>query len=148
MPSLRSIGRGGLVIGLLVLLAGLVLIGASALAAGDWWLAREPWIGLGLTSLVVGLALTAPFALLLDVIEPIGRLRLLAIPPAIVVALFWAFGLVVGAPTTGPGGPERDIGSLMLPWPAIPTLLPVTTLLIVLPLALARSVGDGVAAAR
>ena len=148
MPSLRSIGRGGLVIGLLALLAGLVLIGASALAAGDWWLAREPWIGLGLTSLVVGLALTAAFALLLDVIEPIGRLRLLAIPPAIVVALFWAFGLVVGAPTTGPGGPERDIGTILYSSPEMLVIVLVTTLLIVLPLALARSVGDGVAAAR
>jgi hypothetical protein len=108
MPSLRSIARGGLAIGLLALLGGAAATGGSALMAGDWWLARQPLIGIGLTMLVVGLALTAVFALLLDAIEPLGWLRLLAIPPALLVGLMWAFWVVVGLPTTG-GGPERDI---------------------------------------
>ncbi len=102
---------------------------------------------MGLSSLVVGLALTAAFALLLDAIEPIGRLRLLAIPPTIVAGLFWAFWLVVGAPTTGPGGPERDIGTILYSSPEMLLMVLVATLLIVLPLALARFVHRGVATA-
>jgi hypothetical protein len=91
MLSLRSIGRTGLAAGLFALAGGIVAAGVAALAAGDWWLARQPWIGVGLTLLVVGLAMTAVFALLLDAVEPVGRLRLLAVPPALVVGSFWAF---------------------------------------------------------
>jgi hypothetical protein len=147
MPRIRSIARLGLAVGLLALLAGMVLVAASVLAAGDWWLAREPWIGLGLMLLVVGLGLTAAFAVLLDVIEPIGRLRLLAVPPAIVVGLFWAISLLVGVPTTGFGGPERDIGTILYSAPEMLPIVLVATLLMVLPLVLARYVHGGVTAA-
>ena len=141
MPRLRSIGRGGLVVGLAALAAGLVLVGGSAIAAGDWWLAPQPWIGLGLTLLVVGLALTAVFALLLDVVEPIGRLRWLAVPPAVFVGLFWAFVLIFGAPTTG--GTERDIGTMLYSAPEMLVVVLGATLLIALPLVLARVANKG-----
>ncbi len=56
--------------------AGLALVGGSAIAAGDWWLAQQPWIGVGLTLLVAGLAMTAVFGALLVAAEPLGSLRM------------------------------------------------------------------------
>src|ERR1700686_614725 len=113
MQKRGTIGRWGLAIGLLALLAGAVLAGGSALIAGDWWLARQPWIGVGLTLLVVGLAMTAVFGIVLDLVEPVGRLRLLAVPLALVVGFFWAMWLVIGLPTTGFGGPELDVRTII-----------------------------------
>lgn len=139
MRYLRSVGRVGLLGGLAALALGLLLAGGSALLAGDWWLAREPWIGWGLLVLVVGLILTAVFALLLDAIEPLGWLRFLALPPALVVAFMWFVWLVLGVPTTGPGaGPERDIRTILYSQPGLLVVVLVATLLVVLPLAMAR----------
>ncbi len=138
MPSLRSVGRGGLAAGVLALLAGTIFAGGSALVAGDWWLARQPWIGVGLTLLVVGLAMTAVFALVLDAVEPVGRLRLLALPPALVVGFFWAIWLVIGLPTTGFGGSERDIRTIIYSVPETLLVVLTATLLIALPLVIAR----------
>jgi hypothetical protein len=146
MPRLRAIGHAGLAVGLLALVAGVVAAGGSALVAGDWWLARQPWIGIGLALVVVGLAMTGLIAILLDAIEPIGRLRLLALPPALIVALMWAFLILVGLPTTG-GGPERDIPTMFYSLPGMLIAAVVATLLIALPLILARlrrSVSTGV----
>jgi hypothetical protein len=146
MPRLRAIGHAGLAVGLLALVAGVVAAGGSALVAGDWWLARQPWIGIGLALVVVGLAMTGLIAILLDAIEPIGWLRLLAVPPALAVALMWAFLIVVGLPTTG-GGPERDIATMFYSVPEMLIAAVVATLLIALPLILARlrrSVSTGV----
>lgn len=138
MLSLRLIGRTGLAAGILALVGGIIGVGVAAIVAGDWWLARQPWIGVGLTLLVVGLAMTAVFALLLDAVEPVGWLRLLAVPPALVVGSFWAFMLVVGLPTTGPGGPEHDVGTMLYSGPEMLLILLGATLLISLPLVVAR----------
>lgn len=139
MLSLRSVGHTGLAAGLLALGGGIISVGVAAIVAGDWWLARQPWIGIGLTLLVVGLAMTAVSALLLDAVEPVGWLRILAVPPALVVGSFWAFMLVVGLPTTGPpGGPERDVGTVLYSLPEALLILLVATLLIGLPLVVAR----------
>lgn len=146
----RSVMRVGFAAGLLTLAAGALVAAAAAIAAGDWWLAQQPWIGVGLSFLVVGLALTAAFALLLDMVEPVGWLRLLAVPPALIVGSFWAFMLVVGLPTTGPppGGPERDIGTMLYSVPGMLLILVVATLLLALPLAVARIRRTEIAAAR
>ena len=140
MLTLRSIWRLGFAAGLLVLAVGALGAGAAAIAAGDWWLARKPLIGVALNLLVVGLALTAAFAFLLDMVEPVGRLRLLALPPALVVGSFWAFMLVVGLPTTGPppGGPERHLPTILYSVPEMLLILLVATLLLALPLAVAQ----------
>jgi hypothetical protein len=135
--ALRSIGRIGLGAGVVALLVGALAVGGSALAAGDWWLARQPWIGIGLTLTVIGLALTAVFAVVLVAVEPVGWLRLLAVPPALLVALLWALWLLVGLPTTG-GGPERDIGTMLYSLPEMLVLATVATLLIASPLVVAR----------
>jgi hypothetical protein len=138
MLNLRSVGRGGLAVGLVALLAGAILAGGSAVIAGDWWLAREPWIGVGLTLLVVGLAMTAVFALVLDAVEPVGRLRFLALPPALIVGFFWTIWLVIGLPTTGFGGPERDIRTIIYSVPETLLVVLAATLLVPLPLVLSR----------
>lgn len=139
MRQLRLTGRVGLIGGLTVLAVGLLLAGGSALLAGDWWLAREPWIGLGLTLLVAGLAATAVFALLLDAVEPLGRLRLLAVPPALFVGFMWSIWLVFGVPTTGPGqGSERDIRTILYSLPETLVAVLTATLLIALPLVVVR----------
>ena len=140
MMNLRSIGRMGLGAGLVVLLGGIGGVGAAAVLAGDWWLAREPLIGIGLTLLVVGLALTAMSALLLDAVEPLGWLRILALPPALVVGASWAFMVIVGLPTSGPpGGPERDVRTMLYSLPEMLLVLLLATLLVALPLVVARA---------
>lgn len=139
MRLVRSIGWIGLGAGLAALTVGAFLAIGSGLAAGDWWLAREPWIGYGLTLLVVGLALTAVFGLLLDIVEPIGWARLLAVPPGLVVAFVWSIWIVVGMPTTGPGpGPERDVRTILYSLPDLLAIVLIATLLIPLPLVVAR----------
>ena len=137
MDRLRWVGRAGLALGLLTLVLGGIAAVGSAILAGDWWLARQPWIGIGLALLVAGLAITAACAVLLDAIEPIGRLRLLALPPALVVGGFWAFWLVVGLPTTGPGGPDRDVATILYSLPEMLLIVLIATLLLTVPLVIA-----------
>jgi hypothetical protein len=133
MRVVRRVGWVGLAGGGLLLLVGLALTVGSAIAAGDWFLARQPWIGAGLTLLVIGLAATAVFALWLDVAEPLGRWRLLALPPALVVGFFWMFWLVFGMPTGG--GPEHDVGTILYSLPQLLILVLAGTILMALPLA-------------
>lgn len=76
-----------------VLAAGLVLVLGSAAAAGEWWLARQPWIGLGLSATVVGLAgvhLTAPALIFIRLARHLSR------GVAVAVMLVLAVGIAVG----------------------------------------------------
>jgi hypothetical protein len=139
MTTIQTLGRRGLAGGLLATTVGLLLAVGSAVVAGDWWLARQPWIGVGFTLIVVRLAATGAFAALLDIVEPLGWARLLAVPPALFIAAFWAFILVVGLPTTGFGGPERDVGTILYSLPQLLVVVVVATLLIGLPLAIRRA---------
>ena len=141
MKRMRWIGRFGLAIGLMALAAGGLMAAAAALMAGDWWLAQQPLIGLGLDLLVLGLALTAAFGVLSVVIEPIGWLRLLALPPALVVGVLWWAALVSGLPTTGRGGSVHDIATILYTIPYLIVVASVATLLILMPLLIARLAG-------
>lgn len=134
----RRISWVGLAAGLLALAAGLALSIGSAIAAGDWWLAPQPWIGLGMGLLTLGLAATAVFAIALDVLEPIGLWRLIAVPPAFLVGAFWAYMTLLGVPTTGSGGPAREVATLLYSLPEWLVGLVVLTLLLVLPLGIVR----------
>lgn len=138
MYGLRVIARVTLGLGLLLLAVGVVLTGGSAIVAGDWWLARQPWIGIGLTSLVVGLAVIGVVGLLLNVIEPIGRVRILAIPPALLVLLVWLVTYFIPISGACCDQPERDIATGLYSMPQALALLIVGTLAILLPLAIAR----------
>ncbi len=88
MSPVRRIVRLAVLVGTGGVLLGLVLAGASALVAGDWYLAREPWIGLGIALITWCLALTDIGMVLLVVVEPVGWWRLLAVPPAAYLAFF------------------------------------------------------------
>src|SRR6478609_1742131 len=117
MRYIRRIGWAGLALFGGAGVLGVVLAAGSALAAGDWDLAPMPWIGIAMTLIVVGLAGGACFGLLLDVVEPIGWWRLLAVPPALLVGGFWAFVLVAGLPTTS--GPEFDVATILYTLPLV-----------------------------
>jgi hypothetical protein len=75
MRHIVRIGWIGLAISAMAGAIGLAFVVGSAIAAGDWDLAPQPWIGIGLALLVPGLAGTAGFALLLDVVLPLRRWR-------------------------------------------------------------------------
>jgi hypothetical protein len=135
---MRTVERAGLALGLVALALGLAFAAGSAFVAGDWWLARQPWIGIGLNLIVVGLVASGVFAVVLDVVEPLGWLRLLAVPPALLVGAMWAFYLIFGLPTTGHGGPDRDITTILYSVPSTLILFIVLTLLLALPLLIAR----------
>ena len=130
MPTVRRIGWVGLALATVVLVAGLLLVVGSAVAAGDWWLAGQPWIGIGLSMLVFGLAGTAAVGLLLVVVEPLGWWRLAALPPALFVGGFWAFVLIFGLPTTG--GTDFDVPTILYSLPSALMVLLVATLAIAL----------------
>ncbi len=142
MGQVRRIGWIGLAISAVAVALGLVFAIGSAIAVGDWLLAPQPWIGMGMTLLVLGLAGAACFALLLDVVEPIGRWRLLAVPPALLVGGFWAFVLIVGLPTTG--GTDFDVATILYTLPTALAVLVIATTALALP----ALVGRRAAAAR
>ncbi len=137
MYPLRVLGRVALGAGLLSLGIGLFLTIGAAMIAGDWWLAREPWIGIGLTTLVAGLATIGIVGLLLNVIEPIGAIRLLSIPPALLAGFFWIATYL--APSSGAccEQPDRDIRTLLYSQPEWLVMLTVATAAILLPLVIA-----------
>ncbi len=58
--DLRSsrLGSGN---GLVVLLGGIGGVGVAAVLAGDWWLARKPLVGIGLTLFVLDLGVASQF---------------------------------------------------------------------------------------
>ena len=134
MRTLRRIAWLGFGIGLLALATGLALTYGSAFAAGAWYQARQPWIGWGLSLLSLGLAMTAAVGFVLDLIEPVGWWRLVAIPPAIVLGLMWFFLLTVGLMTLGRGGPEREMGTILYSVDYLRHASLIGTALILLPL--------------
>jgi hypothetical protein len=143
MASARRISRTALVIGLAGTLLGFAVAGVSALAAGDWYLAPKPWIGLGIALIVWSLALCDLAGVVLLIVERLDwRWRVLAVPAGVLLAFFWAEYLVVGLPTTAPGGlPEHDMGAIFYSAPAILALFVALTAVLLLPLpaaALAR----------
>jgi hypothetical protein len=135
MRAVRRAAWIGLGVGVIVLLGGLALVEGSAIAAGDWWLAREPWIGVGLQLTVIGLGLVPVFTLVLLLAEPLGWWRLLSFPPAFVVGFLWFLWLAIGLPTTGHGGPETDIAAILYSVPELLVTVVVGTVLMALPLA-------------
>jgi hypothetical protein len=139
MRQVTRIGWAGLAVTGAAAGLGLALAAGSALAAGDWDLAPQPWIGIGMTLIVLGLAGGACFALLLDVVEPIGWWRLLAVPPALLVGGFWASVLLVGV--SGPGGPELDVATALYTLPMLIAPLVVATVALALPAVVARRAG-------
>lgn len=138
MYGLRVLGRVVLGLGLLLAGAGIALTAGAAIVAGDWFLAREPWVGIGMTLLVIGLAIIGLVGLLLDVIEPIGRVRLLAVPAAALAVVAWFTSSFAGLGGACCDQPDRDIRTLLYSQPQQLVLLILATNAILLPLAIAR----------
>jgi hypothetical protein len=136
--QLRRIGWLGLALATSATIAGLLLAAGAAFAAGDWYLAPMPWIGIGITLIVAGLAGGACFAVLLDLLEPVGWWRLLAAPPVLLVGGFWAFVLFVGVPTSA--GPEFDVATVLYSMPEFLALLVPATVALALPAIVVRVV--------
>lgn len=141
MERVRWIGRVGLGVSLMTLTIGCLMIATAAVIAGDWWLARQPWIGLGLDLLVLGLALTAVFGLMAVIVERVGWLRLLAVPPALLVGLLWWGAWDFGLPTTGRGGSVHDVGTILYTLPLAIVIVLAVTLSILSPLLIAYLLG-------
>lgn len=133
MKIARRAGWIGLGTGVALLVVGLLITGGSAIAAGDWWLAREPWISDGLNLALIGLAVTGVFTLWLDIVEPLGWLRLLAVLPALAVAMYWSILLVFGIPTGGGQGHDPVVIVYSL-GPGFLASIVAATVLLALPL--------------
>ena len=136
MRQVTRISWAGLAVSGVAAGLGLTLAVGSTLVAGDWDLARQPWIGTGMTLIVLGLAGGACFGLLLDVVEPLGWWRLLVVPPALLVVGFWAFVLVFGVP--GSGGPELDVATVLYTLPTVMMVLVFATVALALPAVVGR----------
>lgn len=138
MNHVRWVMRTGLLISLAALTTGLLMVVGAAALAGGWYQARQPLIGLGLDLLTGGLAATALFGALRVVVEPVGWLRLLALPALLVVGLLWAVWLVVGLPTTARCSPcpIPSVGTILYSVPEMIPLVLLATLLIPIPIAI------------
>jgi hypothetical protein len=88
-------------------LAGIAIMFVGAQIAGDWYALQLPWSEIGMILITIGLGGSAIFVALEDLIEPIGRWRLLAIPGIAVGAWFWFILLVFGLASTG-RGPQTE----------------------------------------
>ncbi len=141
MRQMGRIGWTGLAVSAGAIGLGLLMAVGSALVAGEWDLAPQPWIGIGMTLIVLGLAGGACFALLLDVIEPIGWWRFLAVPPALLVGGFWAFVLVFGLPTSG--GTDFDVATILYTLPVVMAVLVIATVALPLPAVVGRRAATG-----
>jgi hypothetical protein len=99
-------------VGLGVLCVGLVIVNLAAAAAGSWWSAREPWIGIGLDAIVVGLAIvhfSAP-ALALSLLGTRRRW------PAVAFAALLVGATAAFVVTFGPNLPMAVYVALLLAW--------------------------------
>jgi hypothetical protein len=92
----RTAIRVGAVGFLLALAAGLAIMGAGTLVWGDWDLIRLPWGDLGMALITIGLGGSLLFLEAEDLVEPVGRWRLLALPGIVVGGLVWAFLALIG----------------------------------------------------
>jgi hypothetical protein len=129
-------------VGIALAFVGALLIGLAAVIAGDWWLAPEPWIGIGIRILLVGTALTAAATLTAALFEPSWPVRASALALALVNASFWAVIVGVGFPTTGPGqGLVRDPVTILYSLPMLLIVLVALTASTALPYLVSRLVG-------
>lgn len=117
-----------------IFVAGLVLVGASAVAAGGLYLAEARWMDPGLDLLTIGLGLSALAGGLVVVatraVRPIGAIAL----PVVVLALWWGtqLALVMAGPVdTFRGVRIHDIPTWIYSAPEAALLyVPLPTLII------------------
>jgi hypothetical protein len=129
-------------VGLFVAGMAIMLVGAQL--AGDWYALQLPWSDIGMILITIGLGGSAIFVALEDMIEPIGRWRLLAIPGIAVGVWFWFILLVFGLASTG-RGPQTPspVWTLLYSAPQYIWILSVAVIAAALPLFIVRPWGRG-----
>lgn len=110
LNAIRRVGRAALSLSAIVLSLGMLILLGSALVAGGWWEVREPLASDAMAITIAGLVMMEVTGTFEVVVEPVGRLRLLAVPPiAVVVFVWWAIAVAGAGPVTGtppaPGQP-------------------------------------------
>jgi hypothetical protein len=122
-----------------VFVAGLAIMLVGAQLAGDWYALRLPWSDFGMIMITIGLGGSTIFVALEDVIEPIGRWRLLAVPGIAIAAWFWFILLVFGLASTG-RGPRTDspVFTLLYSAPQYIAVLAIAVAASALPLLIVR----------
>jgi hypothetical protein len=124
-------------VGLFVAGMAIMLVGGQL--AGDWYALQLPWSDIGMILITIGLGGSAIFVALEDLMEPIGRWRLLAIPGIAVGAWFWFILLVLGFPSTGRGPrTESPVFTLLYSAPQYIAILAIAVAASALPLLIAR----------
>jgi len=120
-------------------LAGLAIMLVGGQLAGDWYALQLPWSDIGMILITIGLGGSAIFVALEDLVEPIGRWRLLAIPGIAAGAWFWFILLVFGLGSTGRGPrSESPVFTLLYSAPQYIAILAIAVAASALPLLIVR----------
>ena len=131
--SSRSLPELVLIAGLFAMVGGGFLFGISVAQAGDWWLARQPLVGLGLNVFTLGSATTS-----IGAAVAIGRQstsvarRIVLLAPTLAVLCLWlvvAFGLASSAPNGG----FADVPTNLYSFPLLLLVFGIATLVASLP---------------
>lgn len=135
----RSTTRIAAVGFLLALVAGLAIMLAGTLVTGDWYALQLPWSDIGMTLITIGLAGSAVFVAIENLVEPIGRWRLLAVPGVVAAGFLWFVLIVFGLGATGRGPRSAEpVSTLLYSAPQFITVLVGALVLTGLPLLIAR----------
>jgi hypothetical protein len=136
----RKVTRFGAVASLFALVAGLAIMAAATLVWGDWYLIRLPWGDIGMWLITIGLGSALLFVAAENVVEQVGRWRLLALPGVLIGAWFWFvlafFGLGMGGACCDQ--PTIDLRTTLYSAPQYIAVLGAAVALTGLPLLLAR----------
>ena len=135
----RTVIRSATIASVGAFLAGLAIMLVGARLAGDWYALQLPWSDIGMILITIGLGGSAIFVALEDLIEPIGRWRLLAIPGVAIGAWLWFILLAFGIASTG-RGPRTDspVSTLLYSAPLYIAVLAIAVAASGLPLLVVR----------
>ena len=135
----RTVTRSAAIGSVVVFLAGLAIMLVGAQLAGDWYALQLPWSDIGMVLITIGLGGSAIFVALEDLIEPIGRWRVLAVPGIAIGAWFWFILLVFGLGSGG-RGPRTDspVYTLLYSVPQYIAVLAIAAAASALPLLIVR----------
>jgi hypothetical protein len=137
---IRTVARRGAILSLLALAVGLAVMAVGTLVTGDWYALQLPWSDIGMVLITVGLGGSLLFLFAEDVLEPVGRWRLVALPGIAVGGLVWLFLALVGLPAGGAccEQPTTDLVTALYSAPQAIVLLMAAVGVTALPLILAR----------
>jgi hypothetical protein len=133
----RTLTRSAAIGSVVVFLAGLAIMLVGAQFSGDWYALQLPWSDIGMILITIGLGGSAVFVVLEDLIEPLGRWRLLAVPGVAIGAWFWFILLVFGL-ASGRGGTDSPVFTLLYSAPQYIAVLAIAVAASALPLLIVR----------